>query len=165
MRHTIRLFVLAISVFLIKPSFSAETDNKKWATSIATNGVYLRKPISNDSAIFLGARYYFYNSDFGSSDSTHHSIGLTIGYRLYLKNTEIRKFFESSLSYSRFTNQDSSDYSNTSISFAYGLEKFISPDFSVEGSAGIGFQYSDQDTYNSRTITIPAVKLAINYYF
>ena len=156
-----------ILVPFITPSYAEEPVKNEWATSIGTFGLSVRKSISSDSALFLGANYGLskHDSGYGFSGSTNHRLGIEVGYRSYLMKTDIHRFFDSSFNYTYFKDDNSVNANSRRIAFMYGLEKYISDEFSVEGSAGISIQSYQSSLYGSDHIDLLIAKLAVNYYY
>lgn len=145
------------------------SEDKEWTTSIGLTGLFLRKAINENNGIFAGIRYslYKYDGPTNTTDSTDQRLGVEIGHRYYFSKSDIYTFIDSSFSYDLSTSsQDGIDNNHYyGLNFKYGLEKFISDQFSIEGAAGVGLQYHDYKDSNSVAFYFPRIRVAVNYYF
>lgn len=104
----------------------------------------------------------------GDYDSTYFSF--TGGVRKYLKTTDFAPFVGGQLTYASLKTKDAVgttvfDLSAIDLSAMFGAEYFLGPQFSLEGSVGVGFgQVSDGNAdktyFGSRTTGVKA-----NFYF
>jgi hypothetical protein len=166
MKRVIKPLMISVAASCFNPLYAADSSGKEWAASIGTGGVSIRNSISSNSDLFFGARFYYSKYDNGPVSSSDHYLGFDAGYRNYLDKSDIRKFIEGSLSYTHMGVQYY-PHDQESIRLMYGLESFVSADFSIEGSAGIGFYYYNGDDHYADTyrVSVPIIKLAVNYYF
>jgi hypothetical protein len=166
MKYLGLLIPVILSTFAT-PILGVEADKNEWATSIGTSGLFIRKSITSSSAIFLGANYSRTKFDSGSGfiGSTNQDLGIVVGFRTYLESADLNMFIDSSFDYT-YLKDDSPENGNVKgISFLYGIEKHISSNFSVEGSAGIRYQTFSRGSFGADNITLPITKFSINYYF
>ena len=144
--------------------------NQKQAVANDVMDLSARYLITKDLAIVGG---FGLQIGGGDVDSTYFSF--TGGVRKYLRTTDFAPFVGGQLTYATYTNDDTSgavivhndDLSLIDLSAMFGAEYFVGPQFSLEGSVGLGFsQVKDKlantsDTYfGSRTVGVKA-----NFYF
>jgi hypothetical protein len=129
--------------------------------SVGGNGVTVRDTENN---WFYGADYSLTerDSDFSSSETSHSLSGI-IGHRVYLNNDEIRSFVDGAFKLSH-TFSDS-DFTSYKVSGAYGIERFISKEMSVEASIGIALSHDDAESDNFTRVSGPLGRLSMSYYF
>ena len=154
------------------------------------NGLYIRKSLSDTALLYagfnIGKGQQYYSSDFGSGtfESTGNDTFYAgiIGGRKYLSNEKISKFInlEVARGFAKADNSTSSSTISipnsdaqttmTSANITYGIEYFISPSISIEGSAGVGMYWivgtNSSGTYSTtKSISLPLASIALTYYW
>lgn len=107
----------------------------------------------------------------GDFDSTYFSF--TGGVRKYLSTNDFAPFVGGQLTYAAYEEENNlgvtvEDISMIDLSAVFGAEYFLGPQFSLEGSVGVGFsQFNDDITVNSdRTVFgTRTVGVKANFYF
>ena len=167
MKFFLNIIFMSIIVFPYHDTTAGEHNKQyEWSTSIGTNGLLLRNSLNDKHKLFYGVGYSVNKANFPRNKTTHQAMSLKIGHRYYITQASIKNFLDSSLSYTYFTGgENSDDPRDYDLNFLYGLEKFISNEFSLEGSVGLGIQYSEYSSGSAIGLSTPIAKIAINYYF
>lgn len=142
--------------------------NQKPAVSMDVVDLSARYLVTNDLAIVGGLGFQIGGGDI---DSTYFSF--TGGVRKYLKTADFSPFVGGQLTYASYKAEDdfgvtTDDQSIFDLSAMFGAEYFLGPQFSLEGSVGIGFGQFTDDTvangdetyFGTRTVGVKA-----NFYF
>lgn len=171
--YEMRTTILLASALLLSfsSSYAADEGSNEWVASIGNTGLLIRKPISEHGAIFVGINLTFGDSSYDSGDwIKYRDIFVEAGYRRYLGDNNLKFFIDGSVAYAHPSESSSTNISSSSPVFtgfmlAYGVEKYLSNSFSVEGSAGIRIGHTENDTSKHTSISLPAARLAVNYHF
>ncbi len=164
---------LLILVFtLAVPVQAEESGVKVWAASVGSNGLLLRRNLSDDSALLFGI--YYSGSDWSSeiASSKDSYLSVEAGYRKYLGADELRDFIDGSVMYAHPSSTQSGNISNlggdpvyTGLMVTYGLEKNLSESFTIEGSVGVRVTHSEDSFSKQTNVSFPISRVAVNYYF
>jgi hypothetical protein len=139
-------------------------------------------PAAVNDVVDLSARYLItkdlaiiggFGLQIGSGDVDSTYFSFTGGVRKYLRTTDFAPFVGGQLTYATYKAEDylgatTDDQKIMDLSAMFGAEYFVGPQFSLEGSVGIGMgQFtdnvnanSDYTYFGSRTVGVKA-----NFYF
>jgi hypothetical protein len=178
MRH----FNLCFGFFSLVVSFSAaaaDTNQNDYAVSFGVglgSGFSVKKALSESTWIFanvgIGFSEITSQSTLVSNDATSRSYSMAAGVRQYLVNDKLSKFIQLTFG-ETITKYSSGGYSSSLRSYGatagYGLEYFLDPQLSIEGTVGLSYSYVPSDSptqnYSRRDISFPLAGTAINYYW
>lgn len=174
-----KLMICGAGIILVVASFSAVADepsNANYGVSFSgTNQLLLRKVVNESVMVYGGIQVASYNLDGGNSSflsSSATSRYYSIGVRDYLSKASLSKFINFEFTRGFQTSTDAvgtSQRVDTSAYLNYGIEYFLSPNISIEGSAGVAFyKYEITNSTYSHSFTntaIPIAKLALTYYW
>lgn len=177
-------FVIGVISLVVSFSAVAEDKNQKdYAVAFGVgsgSGLSVKKALSDSTWIFVN-----FSMSSGKTEGQYTSGGITVnmnattrtysmlaGVRQYLISEKLSKFIQLSLgeNYSKSSTQgfQFSSRSYTAIA-GYGLEYFIDPHLSVEGTVGLNYSYVPGNSANpgvtSRNMSFPVVGTAITYYW
>lgn len=183
---------LIIIIYVISKTASAEesTHSNVGVSFKNLNGLYLRKALSESTMIYTGIGYRisqgYSASDSGTvtlnRDSTNTVYSFVVGARKYFNIDTLSKFLNLeagrninkyvSSTTSSTTGITSTEYQtqNNSANITYGIEYYISSNISIEGAAGFGMNWSEENIpanayTNSKEISFPLVNIALTYYW
>ena len=183
---------LSIIICVISQTASAkETTHRDMGVSFKNfNGLYIRKALSESTMIYTGIGYRisqsYSASDSGvvtsSRDSTNTVYSFAVGARKYFNIDTLSKFInlEVGRNFNKYvsstnsstTGSSSTEYQtqNNSANITYGIEYYISSNISIEGAAGLGMNWSEDNIpayayTNSKEISFPLVNIALTYYW
>lgn len=182
MRH----FNLCFGIVSLVVSFSAaaaDTNQNDYGVSFGVglgSGFSVKKALGESTWIFANigvglsesTSQYTFNATTYSYDTTTRSYSMAAGVRQYLSNDKLSKFIQLTLG-EYFSKTSSSIYSSSLRSYGatagYGLEYFLDPQLSIEGTVGLSYSYipgsSANSNQSSRYISFPLAGTAINYYW
>lgn len=163
------LLILAFAV--MTPVQADESGERVWVAGVGSDGLMLRRNLSDDGALLLGV--YYSGSDFSADVGTGKSLYLRIeaGYRKYMDNDDLRSFLDTSVMYAHPSSSTTGNvYSGedpvyTGLIVAYGLEKHLSEAFSIEGSIGVRVTHIEDSSSKQTAVSAPISHVAVNYYF
>jgi len=177
---------LGIGIILSISSFSALADDSNQSGLGAAFGVgagggfSIKKTLGDTNQLLAGFNLsqgqYQNQSTFNGTTTNTNSIGnaysMQVGIRHFLTKEKLSNFVQLSIVGSYVTNSSSgisTSYKSFSILPGYGVEYFIAPNFSIEGTVGLGLHYSSGDysdnNSTSKNIQLPFVGTAITYYW
>jgi len=139
-----------------------------------STGLAIGKSISENWLLYAGIGLGYGNFDSSSCCSGNNkSYAITLGTRRLLSTEQLSRFVDVELRASYQENSNTiganSHGKDASIFAAYGIEYFLAPNISVEGKAGISFDYfenSDNGISNSsQSVDFPRTATAITYYW
>jgi len=174
-----RLVIIAMALVMV---VGIGIGSASAANSLQQGKISVGVGIGNGDIVDLNARYLVTKDlaivggiglEIGGGDVDTTYLSFTAGVRKYLKTTDFAPFVGGQLSYASSKAENNlgattSDYNTLDLSAMFGAEYFVGPQFSVEGSVGIGFgQLKDKHNPNSdvtyfgtRTTGVKA-----NFYF
>lgn len=163
---------------------AADTNQKDYAVAFGVgsgSGLSVKKALSESTWIYaIGSMsagktegQYSSGGSTVSISTTTRNYSMSAGVRQYLSNEKLSKFIQLSLgeTYSKYSSDGVSPSSSRSYqaTAGYGLEYFIDPHLSVEGTVGLNYNYVPGNSANpnvtSRSMSFPVVGTAITYYW
>jgi len=164
------IFYLMISISLILSTkivvASEEKKSYQWSTSFGNKGLQIRKQVTQSKMVYISPFYWFSRRELSSQDLKEHILGIRIGIRNYLSNSEIKTYLDSDVRFGYTVRIDTEDRKQYEVSLKYGIENEITKKVSVEGAAGVALSYDQYYSNNSSyLLTAPFVSVAMNYYF
>jgi len=166
MKSIYRVVFVIITILICNLANATEKENSfEWAASISNSDFKIRKSLNEKNELLFGFSYIaqIYKDDY--RDYTRHNIGALIGFRRYFSKREYNYFAGTDLIGQQFIEDGDIGSRIYSLRMMYGIEKYFSDRFSVEGSVGISAVLRNQDNISLNDVVIPVTNIAINYYF
>ncbi len=165
---------LLISVFLFQ-SMGVYAENR-YGLGINDDSGFKLKKLLGQHQVGLGLNVSVseseFNGGFGSAETDRESWQASAFYRYYHVNEgSLRRFFEGEVAYWRTTeerngistNEDKSK-SITLVGY-YGLEYYISPNFSIDGKVGIQYYTYENEGFEVNQFNAFVTGISVNYYW